>query len=536
MKIRMTRNSGTVELCYRAVIISLWSLAVVSVDAMNLTTLPVKKMELDPAVQLYVAMEASFAGEGYVDLSQLKFQLNDSGSGGDTTVDNAPSVTYIDVVLVPMLDDNCYESEVGRICDWHSMGIGRKKDANSTATWFCCTSQAQETGLCNHEEDGHLLIDSQKFLGQSLNVTVPTSSEIAAWGDKLSVPMPFTFDIPDPGNYTVIMTNCDVQFGRPVVVSGPTEWVSFEADFEKFFSENVPFYLIMALLYTVLGGWYRYLMTQNQESRITLEEWIFALIMIGWGEVLFRFAQYAALKENDSFSTGFLTIGAILGGLKHGMSRCLLLLLALGWGVVHASVDPNKRAIVLSMTIVYIALKTIADILINMSDGDTSVGGLISLCVWFTWLIDLFFFVWIPIALLQTMKHLKSTNQSRKLERYRSLLRILGLAILLTMTLVALIIADFVYDGGIEISLLNITQGNEVNFFLILTFIAIVWKPNPMARDFVYAVELSAQEDEDGIIADLELTENSSSNNKPSATNENSADYNQFPVDGGEGA
>jgi hypothetical protein len=138
--------------------------------------------------------------------------------------------------------------------------------------------------------------------------------------------------------------------------------------------------------------------------------------------------------------------------------------------------------------------------------------------------------VWIIIALPETMSYLKSTNQLRKLERYRYLLWILGLAVMLTIILVWLHTEDVFNgnSGGVEVSTLNISQGNEANFFLILICVAILWKPHPMARDFVYAIELSMQEDDEGTMTILEMTENVK-NNGDAATDDESAEYNQFP-------
>lgn len=504
---------------------------------------------LKPVAQLYVTVQTSSAGAGYVDLGGLDFQLKEreEGSTNNDNVVNKPNFTFIDIVLVPMPDDYCEVTQVGTACNWPLMGIGRKRDPNSTADWYCCTSQAQESGICKHKERGRLLFTQESFIGQSLNVSVPTSEEVAT-GTKLQLPLDFTFDLVDPGNYSLLMANCDVDFGRPVLVSGKTEWISFEADLEKFVSENVPFYSIMTFLYAILWGWYGLLMVQNRESRIKLEGWILVVIVLGFGDVLFRLFQYAADEQNQNLSKGFLTVGAILGSIKHSMGRCLLLMLSLGWGVVHPSLDPIKRACILTLTTTFCILRALSDILLaygydddddNESDQDSIVGSVIALCIWLSIAIDLIFFLWIPAALLQTMKHLKSTNQKRKLERYRSLLRILGFVVFFTIALVVIILLDFAYNDSKDINILNITQANEVNFFLTLTFVAVVWRPNPMAREFAYVVELTG--DEDGIMADLELSENPSSasngarGNVSDTTGEDSASYSHFPpVEAGE--
>lgn len=491
----------------------------------------IEELRMDPEDTIHPGGKVPFEGFGSVALDQVTFLV----ASDATNAEGAPKKTYLDILLVKIEDGDCSEGRNGfDECRWTDMGIGYfdSSSTNKTTPFYCCSQEASVMGICSYQDVGRLIIDKKKFSGQALNRTIPSN---APKGKFLNPPYPpLEFDnVDEPGNYSLVFANCNQQYGRSVVLDGPTLWISVSEDIDRFFKESVPFYLVMMILYGVLGFWFGALMRQNRDSRIRLEECIFGLIILGFLEVMLKFIEAVAFEEGDSLGVTITIMAEILFGLKHGLSRCFLLLLSLGWGVVHASLDPVKRNVTIIITATYILCAAIGNIIMEAGsepDPESMAGTVAGYCAWITFLIDFLFLIWIPTSLLKTIKYLRTTNQSRKLERYQSLLKILGLAIALTVLLIALAIADLFLDGGQEISILNISQGNEANFFAILTLVALLWKPNPMARDFAYAMEISGEEDDgqygtaDGVMNDLELTENRSGN-LGQTTSDDSAEY-----------
>jgi hypothetical protein len=148
-------------------------------------------------------------------------------------------------------------------------------------------------------------------------------------------------------------------------------------------------------------------------------------------------------------------------------------------------------------------------------------------------IIDLTFVIWIPTALRETMAHLRSTNQERKLERFRHLVYIICTAVGLTILTFLFIFVDIVTDDARLATKFDPSDVNEVGVYLVLLLVAIVWRPNPMAREYAYVMEAPTEEIDGDTPSDLELVE---STNMASRAAETVADdsYKSFPIDSAE--
>jgi hypothetical protein len=198
-------------------------------------------------------------------------------------------------------------------------------------------------------------------------------------------------------------------------------------------------------------------------------------------------------------------------------------MVAMGWGVVRASLARHTFMGIVAMGTFYLVASAMFDIYytilwsddsVNDTNGsvesygggeqkETEIGDFIQVCFWLSFYIDIVFLIWIPSAMCQTMHYLKTTNQLRKLERYQTLLKIMIVSVVLTIVTIIL-----VFSGAFGLSFMDIGEGNEFNFFIILTLVAFVWRPNPNAREFAYAMELGTGDDENGT-TDLELVADS---------------------------
>jgi Lung seven transmembrane receptor len=217
----------------------------------------------------------------------------------------------------------------------------------------------------------------------------------------------------------------------------------------------------------------------------------------------------------------------IVSAAKHSFGRCLLLMVAMGWGVVRASLARHTFMAIVAMGTFYLTASAMFDIYYMIDWGgddgsngstsgdvqsygsgqqeETAISDFLQICFWLTFYIDIVFMIWIPSAMCQTMHYLKTTNQLRKLERYQVLLKIMIGAVVLTIITVIV-----VFTEAFGLSFMDINEGNEFNFFIILTFVAVVWRPNPNAREFAYAMELGTGDDEnDNGTTDLELVADS---------------------------
>lgn len=130
--------------------------------------------------------------------------------------------------------------------------------------------------------------------------------------------------------------------------------------------------------------------------------------------------------------------------------------------------------------------------------------------------IDVIFYMWILDSLNSTMQYLENMNQNMKLRRYLRLRLILLFSILFAICWSVFGIVDTTMNDSI------LGEGKEwlvqsmwdINYTFVLVSIALLWKPDPRAKEFAYVMELPSiggdmvletsigspdDEDEDGV-------------------------------------
>ena len=494
---------------------------------------PIDHLALTPQNEVQY-IEGYFGGEGYIDLSTLVF-TSLSGTG-----------TQLDLAVVRVPEEVCPQpppslAGVAESCpksQWMGkVGIGAQIGAGGW--WWCCTNEI--AGQCPswstnpHEKDdtnadawGFLMVNTQVMDGtlrhldlETVNTTIPPQ-EAQFYSDK-------------GGYFVILMANCDTLHGQPVDINGNVVFVSLQERIDEEVKEEVPFYLWATVAYISLFFWFAHLMHVNKESRIRLEEWIFGTLAIGMAEVLFRGLEYLLWERTGHRNAFIALVAAVAYGLKHGIFRGLLVFLCSGAGVTCATLEDQANTALVVLTIAYVTLSTSfyyltyveqrrAASIQGFGDDDQYVNQIIFYLLFGMIFIDILFLLWIPRALRRTIAHLRSTNQERKLVRFRWLVRILLSAVALTFVLGVAVVLDVMYNKGRLTAYLDVYKVNEIEVFFILLLIACLWRPNPMAREYAYVMEAPTEDN------DLELVE-SSATYVPESPD---ANYKSFPIESAE--
>jgi len=103
--------------------------------------------------------------------------------------------------------------------------------------------------------------------------------------------------------------------------------------------------------------------------------------------------------------------------------------------------------------------------------------------------------------------YLENMNQMRKLGRYLRLRTIYLYAILFAVVLVVFSLVNMYDEDGIvrEEHEWIVESAFEVNYLFVLVGVSVLWRPNPSAKEYAYAMELPAM-GADGDGTELELT------------------------------
>jgi hypothetical protein len=520
------------------------SLAVLGV---GLARAEIRDMEflLEPTEDSIHFTDGYLRGPGYIDLSALVFTavsenftpvdvgtnddspLNDddnddnSNAPDDTGADGGnrrdlrargldggveEGLTTVDMAVIG-LPQKCANSRSG--CDWTEQGIGgRLPDGNLR---WCCSTEAVAAGLCESHNSGKLIINSTSFTGAYKFVNVPPHG-------PMSKHLRFgQINEANSGQFVVVFANCN-EGGRQIVARGKTVWKSVHGYLPGELYGFMNFYAILTGMYLILLLWYGYLMHVNEESRIAIEKWILMTTVLGLLEMFFRTGDYFVWNVDGYRMNLAMYIGIILGVVKRGLSRALIIMVALGWGVVRDSLGSALRTIIV-LTAAYVGVSVSRDLMLVFAiedmetlsyDAEVELFDVVTILTFVVAAVDVIFILWILDALNNTMEYLQSMNQSRKLMRYLRLRCIFLFSILFATIWVVFSLVDTYDENGIirEEHEWSVDAATEINYFYVLAGVAFLWRPNPSAKEYAYVMELSATgEGNDGEDThELELT------------------------------
>lgn len=206
-----------------------------------------------------------------------------------------------------------------------------------------------------------------------------------------------------------------------------------------------------------------------------------------------------------TFPLLFVT-GVMVGVLKRGVSRCLIVMVALGWGVVRDSLGSVLYKINF-LGGLYIATSLVCDIFAVVAYTEVQrisqeeveeLFDIVSILRIAIAVIDIIFYIWIIDSLNATMDYLDGTRQTSKLQRYLRLRCIFLFSILFAVAWSIFGIVNN-FDEGIVDNEQNwvLDASTELNYIFVLLGVAVLWRPSPTAKDYAYVMELPAMTDDD---------------------------------------
>jgi hypothetical protein len=407
---------------------------------------------------------------------------------------------------------DCIRLEDGT-CDWARLGVG-SSDSNGNTRW-CCSEEAMEENLCEESQLGRLILDEDVFSGMNKGehrpVSVPGTGD---WDGSVQIPHMDTIN-GQSGKYTLVLANCN-DYGRNVLIDGKYIWKSKGGFLPGDLFSEFHFFTFLTIAYVGLLFWYAKSMTANKDSVIGIQKWILGTIVLAAIELFFRTTDYMVWNL-DGVRPDFAMYSWItFRVLKGAISRCLLVMVSLGWGVIRDTLGDVMKKIIL-LGVVYSALsfgKEVAAIIfveefqILSNEVEKEIYDIFAIFTYLVAACDVTFIIWIFDGMNSTMEYLENMNQSMKLKRFLRLRLILILSVFFVVVAAVFTIVDATMDT----TLLSegqewLTRGAfELNYILVLLSIALLWKPDPRAKEFAYVMELpSIADDENDLALDTSI-------------------------------
>ena len=235
-----------------------------------------------------------------------------------------------------------------------------------------------------------------------------------------------------------------------------------------------------------------------------LQMWITAVLAIGMIETTMLFAHYLNWNDSGTPALAITFIGIFFGTAKRALSRILVQLVALGYGVVRPSLGEDmNRVLYLGGT--YAVLSLIYTLLVKMPSNNRLAGdpvyNIISIIVLVLAMVDTTFYIWIFTSINNLLVSLASRKQGVKYLLYRNFRTILF--VLLGFTCAWALYGTLIF--------MNDTSGANSNwrekwtvdalweliYFIIMVAIAVMWAPSKNSQRYAYSIELTQLDDDE---------------------------------------
>lgn len=227
-------------------------------------------------------------------------------------------------------------------------------------------------------------------------------------------------------------------------------------------------------------------------------------MVIAMIETTMLYFHFIDWNENGVPTTAITIVGVFFGALKRALSRVLVMLVCLGYGVVRPSLGEEMHR-VLYLGGSYFVLSFVYSLMMNLSPSTRSVDDsdydMVSLIVFLLALVDTTFYVWIFTSINNLITSLASRKQGVKYLLYRNFRTVLLVLLVFTCAWVLYSSALFLNDsGGANRNWRmkwTIDALWELIYFVIFVAIAVLWAPSNNSQRYAYSIELSQLEDDE---------------------------------------
>ncbi|CAN8284446.1 unnamed protein product [Cochlearia groenlandica] len=356
---------------------------------------------------------------------------------------------------------------------------------------ICCTPDLADTGYCSV---GEVIIRREE------DSNGPRQIKTFFRGNKTEVTMsPETIVINKTGMYYLYFMICDPEL-EGAVIRGRTVWKNPNGYLPGKAAPLMRFFGFMSLAYLLLGLVWFLRFVKFLKDIIQLHYHITLVIALGMCEMAVRYFEYANFD-----STGMrpmdVTIWAVtFSSVKKTVSRLLLLVVSMGYGVVKPTLGGITSRVVLLGVIYFVATEALelVEHLGNINDfsGQTMIFLVIPVA-----LLDACFILWIFSSLARTLEKLQIKRNMAKLELYRNFTNALAFSVLLSIAWIGFELyfnatdplSEFWQMAWIIPAFWNLLS------YGLLAIICILWAPSNNPTRYSYLAETGDDFEEEGV-------------------------------------
>ncbi|KAI3837726.1 hypothetical protein MKX03_008333 [Papaver bracteatum] len=356
---------------------------------------------------------------------------------------------------------------------------------------LCCTPELAKNGNC---KVGEVIIHSQE------NGEWPRRIQTFFEGQEEEAKMtPLSVEVDSTGMYYLYFMYCDPQL-KGTVINGRTVWRNPEGYLPGKMGPLMTFYGFMSLAYLVLGLLWFLQFVRFWKDILQLHYYITIVIALGMCEMAFWYFEYANFNSTGARPMGITMWAVTFSAVKKTVSRLLLLVVSMGFGVVKPTLGGITSKVLL-LGLVYFLASEALELVENLGNINDFSGKAKLFLVLPVALLDACFILWIFSSLSKTLEKLQMRRSMAKLELYRKFTNSLAVSVLLS---VAWIGYELYFNATDPLSELwrrawIIPAFWSVLAYLLLLVICVLWSPSQNPTRYAYSEETGDDLEEEGI-------------------------------------
>ncbi|XP_047341908.1 transmembrane protein 87B [Impatiens glandulifera] len=343
---------------------------------------------------------------------------------------------------------------------------------------ICCTRALANDGSCKLGE---------VIIRQPDNSEWPKRIQTYFEGTNLDTTMEIqAIEINSTGMYYLYFMFCDPVL-QGTLISGRTVWRNPEGYLPGKMAPLMTFYGLMSLAYLILGLLWFLRFSRYWKDIIPLHYHITAVIGLGMCEMALWYFEYANFNSIGSRPM-MITIWAVtFSAIKKTVSRFLLLVVSMGYGVVRPTLGGiTSKVLLLGAT--YFAASEALELFEHLGNVNDFSGKARLFLVLPVALLDACFILWIFSSLSKTLEKLQIRRRAAKLELYRKFTNSLAVSVLVS---VAWIGYELYFNASDPLSeywrrAWIIPAFWSLLAYLLLVVICILWAPSHNATRYAY--------------------------------------------------
>lgn len=307
-------------------------------------------------------------------------------------------------------------------------------------------------------------------------------------------------NISKTGMYNLYFIFCDPQL-KGLVIDGTTRWKNPSGYLPGRMAPLMTFYGLMSLAYLVLGVAWISQYIRYWKDILALQNYLTAIIALGMFEVTLWYFEYANFNVIGRRPIGITFWAVTFGTVKKTLSRLLILVVSMGYGVVRPTLGGLTSKVEFLGATYFVASEAL-DVFEHVGTIDDLSGKTRLFLVLPVAILDAFIILWIFTSLSKTLEKLQARRMVAKLELYRKFTNALAISVVISVAWIGYELYFKATDPFSERwqSAWIVSVFWSILTFALLCVICALWAPSQNSTRYAYSDEVDENfDDEDAL-------------------------------------